>query len=103
LALKLGVTQSNTSRTLLGSTMIPSDDNVRTQNKQDPEAPAQNWANQIVRYGKPDNLVLSASTVVRGTIGSGEGVLLPAKWHLTEGGERSMTTQEVVAVAKTFK
>jgi hypothetical protein len=40
---------------------------------------------------------------VRGTVVSGEGVLLPTKWHLTGGGTRSMTTQGVVAAAKRSK
>jgi hypothetical protein len=38
-------------------------------------------------------------TAVRGTIGSRKSVLLPAKWHLTRGGTRSMITQGVVTVA----
>jgi hypothetical protein len=34
---------------------------------------------------KQYGLVLSGPTTVRGTIGSSEGILLPAKWHLTRG------------------
>jgi hypothetical protein len=41
--------------------------------------------------------------VVRSTVGSDEDILLPAKWRLTRGGTRSMTTQGVVAVAKRSK
>jgi hypothetical protein len=33
---------------------------VLTQNEQESEAPTRNWANQIVRSGKPNNPILSA-------------------------------------------
>jgi hypothetical protein len=56
---------------------------VRTQNEQKPKATAQNWANRMVQFGKLDYPVPSAPAVVKGTIGSIEGVLLPVKWHLT--------------------
>jgi hypothetical protein len=58
---------------------------VHTQNEQEPKVLARNWANWMVWFGKPDCLVSSALTAVRGTIGSGEGVLLPVKWRLTRG------------------
>jgi hypothetical protein len=35
-------------------------------------------ANQMVRFHR-------VCAAIRDTIGSGEGVLLPAKWHLTKG------------------
>jgi hypothetical protein len=58
---------------------------VHTQNEQEPEAPARSWANQMVWFGKLDCLVSSAPVAVRGTVSSGEGILFPAKWHLTRG------------------
>jgi hypothetical protein len=48
------------------------------------KALTQNWANQMVRFGKLDCLVLSAPAVVRGTTGSREGILFLAKWCLTK-------------------
>jgi hypothetical protein len=56
---------------------------VCTQNEQEMEALAQNWANRIVRFGKPDSPVLSAPPVIKGTVGSSEDVLLSTKWCLT--------------------
>jgi hypothetical protein len=52
---------------------------IRIRNEQEPEAPARNRENWIVQFGKPDSLVSSAPATVRGTVGSDEGVLLPAK------------------------
>jgi hypothetical protein len=37
---------------------------------------------------KPDGLVLSALTAIRGTVGSDEGILLLAKWCLTKGRDK---------------
>jgi hypothetical protein len=37
----------------------------------------------MVQFGKPDCPVSSALAAVKGTVGSGEGVLFPVKWHLT--------------------
>jgi hypothetical protein len=71
--------------------------------QQEPETLAQNRANWTIRFGKPDGLVSSVPVAVRGTVGSREGILLPAKWCLSRGGTRSMTTQGVVAVAKRSK
>jgi hypothetical protein len=68
---------------------------VRTQNKQEPEAPTQNWANQTIRYGKQDDSVSSAPTAIRGTVGSSEGVIFLAKWRLTKIGSRSMIVAAV--------
>jgi hypothetical protein len=39
----------------------------------------------MVRFGKLDYLVSSAPAIVRGTVVSGEVVLLLVKWHLTKG------------------
>jgi hypothetical protein len=39
----------------------------------------------MVWFGKSDCPVSSAPTVVRDTVGSGEGVLLLVKWCLTKG------------------
>jgi hypothetical protein len=58
---------------------------VRTRNEQELEAPAQNTVNWTVHFSKPDGLVSLASATVRSTIGSDEGVLLPAKLRLTKG------------------
>jgi hypothetical protein len=52
---------------------------VRTQNKQEPEAPTQNWANQTIRYGKQDDSVSSAPTAIRGSVGSSEGGHFPSQ------------------------
>jgi hypothetical protein len=52
---------------------------VCTRNEQESKAPAQNRANWILWFGKPEGLVSLGPTAVRGTIGSGEGVLLLAK------------------------
>jgi hypothetical protein len=56
---------------------------VCTRNEQEPETPAQNRANQIVRFDKPFDPVSPVSETVRSTVAFGEGVLLPAKWRLT--------------------
>jgi hypothetical protein len=56
---------------------------VCTQNEQELEPSAQNKANQILWFGKPESLVLSGLAAVRGTVDSSEGVLLPGKWRLT--------------------
>jgi hypothetical protein len=61
---------------------------VSTRNEQELKAPTQNRANQTVRFGKLDDLVSSGPTVVKGTVGSDEGVLLPAKWCLTRGRDK---------------
>jgi hypothetical protein len=61
---------------------------VHTRNEQEPEAPAQNKANRTVRFGKSDGPISSAPVAVRGTVSSDEGVLLPAKWHLTRGRDK---------------
>jgi hypothetical protein len=42
---------------------------VRTRNKQEPEAPTQNWANWMIRFGKLNCPVLSGPTAVRGAAG----------------------------------
>jgi hypothetical protein len=52
---------------------------VCTQNEPEPEAPARNWSNETVQFGKSDGPVLSAPAAVKGTVGSGEGILLLAK------------------------
>jgi hypothetical protein len=61
---------------------------VCTRNKQVPETLARNRVNHIVRSDKPDNPISSIPVVVRGTIGSVEGVLLPAKWCMTSGRDK---------------
>jgi hypothetical protein len=61
---------------------------VCTRNEQESEALAQNRTNRIQRFGKPEGPVLSVPTVVRGTVGFGENVLLPFKWHLTRGRDK---------------
>jgi hypothetical protein len=52
---------------------------VCTGNEQELEASARNNANQMLQFGKLECSVSSGPTVVRGTIGSSEGALLPAK------------------------
>jgi hypothetical protein len=61
---------------------------IHTQNKQEPETPARNRANWTVQFSKLDGPVSSAPAAVRGTVDSGEGVLLPAKWRLTRGRDK---------------
>jgi hypothetical protein len=56
---------------------------VHTQNEQELKAPARKLANRMIRFGKPDCLISSALVAVRGTAGSGEGILFPIKWRLT--------------------
>jgi hypothetical protein len=41
---------------------------VRTQNEQEPEAPARNCRNQTVQFDKQDGPVLSRLMAVRGTV-----------------------------------
>jgi hypothetical protein len=55
------------------------------------EALAQNYRNQILRFGKPERSVLSGSIADKGTVDSDEDILLPAKWHLTRGRARTTT------------
>jgi hypothetical protein len=52
---------------------------IRTQNEKESEAPTRNRANRTIRFGKPNGLILSTPTAVKGTVGSGDGVLLLAK------------------------
>jgi hypothetical protein len=52
-----------------------------------------------LRFGKPEAKVSLGPAAVRGTVSTGESVLLPIKWHLTRGEMRSMTTEGVVAAA----
>jgi hypothetical protein len=52
---------------------------VCTRNEQELEALAQNRANQILWFGKPEGPVSSVPVTVRGIVGSGEGILLLAK------------------------
>jgi hypothetical protein len=40
------------------------------------------------KQGKPNSPVSSIPTAIRGTVGSGEGVILLAKWHLTRGTDK---------------
>jgi hypothetical protein len=61
---------------------------VCTRNEQVTEAPAQNRANQTVRFGKSDGPISSVLTTVRGTVGSNEGILLLTNWHLTTGRDK---------------
>jgi hypothetical protein len=55
------------------------------------------------KQGKLEGPVSSGPAAVRGTVDSDEGVLLPAKWHLTRGGTRSITTEGFVVVASRSK
>jgi hypothetical protein len=41
-----------------------------------------------LKQGKPEGPVSLALAAVEGTVGSGEGILLPAKWHLTRGRDK---------------
>jgi hypothetical protein len=44
--------------------------------------------NRTVQFDKLDGPVSLAPAAVKGTIGSGEGVLLTAKWRLTKGRDK---------------
>jgi hypothetical protein len=59
---------------------------VATQNKQILDAPARNSRNWSVRLQKPDGLVLSGPTAVRGAAGLRRCAPPPAKRRL-DGGE----------------
>jgi hypothetical protein len=59
---------------------------VCTQNDQIPEAPARNYRNWTVRFGKPNGPVLSRSTTVRGAAGLRRGAPPLTKRRL-DGGE----------------
>jgi hypothetical protein len=60
---------------------------VRTRNEQESETPVRNRVNETIRFDKLNDPILSAPTAVRSTAGSDEGVLFPAKWHLTKVGD----------------
>jgi hypothetical protein len=69
-----------------------------TRNEQEPEAPARNWRNWTVRFGKPNGPVLSGPTTVKGPTGLRRCAPPSAKWYLDGGEAWTMTTLEVVAV-----
>jgi hypothetical protein len=75
---------------------------VATQNEQRLEAPARNCKNWMVWFGKPDCLVLSGPSAVRGVVGLWQGAPPLAKRHLDGGEAWTMTTLEVVVAAKRF-
>jgi hypothetical protein len=50
--------------------------------------PLKTEKNWTVQFDKLDGSVSLAPAAVKGTIGSGEGVLLTAKWHLTKGRDK---------------
>jgi hypothetical protein len=61
---------------------------VHTQNEQELEAPARNWANRIVQSDKSDSLILSAPMVVRGTVDFDKGIPLLTKWCLARARDK---------------
>jgi hypothetical protein len=54
----------------------------------------------MIRFGKPDCLISSALVAVRGTVGSGEGVLFLIKWRLTRKENKIHDTQGIVVIAR---
>jgi hypothetical protein len=52
---------------------------VHTYNEQESKAHTQNRVNQTVQFSELDDLVSSAPTIVRSTVGSNESVILPVK------------------------
>jgi hypothetical protein len=68
--------------------------------KQKPEAPAQSCENRILRFGKPNGLVLSGPTAVRGAAELRQKASPLIKQHLNDEEAKTTITLEVGTAAK---